>query len=307
MTVWPFLPSACLGSLLLAMMLGFLGCLASGTSPPELIAEGAEVIRVAEGFSFAEGPAADSDGNLFFSDVPSQRILKWSVGGELSVVRSASGGANGLYFDRDGNLIACEMVTRAITSTNPSGVVSILANGYAGKALNTTNDLWVAPNGGIYFTDPFYDDGTNSDVSRQDGNHVYYIPPDHSSVLRVTNDLLYPNGIVGTGDGRTLYVADSDAEKTFAYEIEPNGTLSNRRVAAEMGHDGLTLDEQQNLYVTHEVVEIYASDGRRIGTIETPEQPSNLTFGGADGRTLFITTPSSLYSIRMNVRGQRRN
>jgi gluconolactonase len=267
---------------------------------------GAEVVRLADGFSFTEGPAADSAGHIFFSDVPSQRVYRWSLGGELSVFRSASGGANGLFFDPKGNLIACEMETRAITETTPSGEVSVLADRYEGLPFNATNDVWVAPNGGIYFSDPDYKHGGNGDTPRQDGNHVYYIPQDRSTVVRVIDDLAYPNGLVGTADGRMLYVADRGSAKTLAYEIGPDGTLSNRRIAADTGYDGISLDEHENLYVAHEAVEIYSPDGRRIGTIETPEPPSNVTFGGVDGRTLFITARSSLYSIRMNVRGQHR-
>lgn len=290
--------------LALAMTIACQGLPAGDTPSPRVVAEGAELVRLATGFSFAEGPAADSEGNLYFTDVPSRRVLKWSLAGQLSVFRSDSGRANGLYFDPAGNLIACEMETRAISQTTPSGEVSILADRYEGRRFNNTNDVWVAPSSGIYFTDPFYSDGTTDEVPSQDGNHVFYLPPDRSRVVRVIDDMAYPNGIVGTADGRVLYVADRDRRETVAYDIAPDGTLTNRRIAAAMGYDGITLDEHRNLYVTHEVVEIYAPDGRRIGTIDTPERPSNVTFGGADGKTLFITAPSSLYAIRMSVRGQ---
>ncbi len=286
----------------LAVLTLSVACQANLQEPIPLVADGAPVVKHAGGFLFTEGPAVDAAGNVFFSDIPNRRVHVWSVDGDLSVFRAASGGANGLYFDRDGNLIACEMETRTITSTTPDGRVSLLADKYAGKSLNMTNDLWIAPNGGIYFSDPYY--GDHADALEQDGYHVYYLPPDGSALARVIDDLPQPNGVVGTADGKTLYVADPGSEKTYAYAIQADGTLTDRRVAADAGHDGLTLDERGNLYVADGVVKIYSDKGERIGTIETPEAPANLTFGGSDRQTLFITARTGFYSIRMNVRGQ---
>jgi len=279
-----------------------LGCPAEREAHLPLVVDDAAIVKHAGGFLFTEGPAVDGEGNVFFSDIPNRRIHRWSVDGEISVFRAASGGANGLYFDRDGNLIACEMETRAITSTTPDGRVTILADEYDGKPLNMTNDLWIAPNGGIFFSDPYY--GEDADSLEQGGYHVYYLPPDGSALVRVIDDLAQPNGVVGTPDGKTLYVADPGSEKTYAYAIQVDGTLGGRRVAADAGHDGLTRDERGNLYVADGVVKIYSSEGERISTIETPEAPANLTFGGPDRRTLFITARTGFYSIRMNVRGQ---
>jgi gluconolactonase len=269
---------------------------------PDIVAPGGLVTQIAGGFTFTEGPAADKAGNVYFSDIYRSRIYRWSLTAKLSTFRVNSGGANGLMFDRAGNLLACEGVARRVTSTSPSGRVTVLADNYGGKKFNSPNDLWVDPKGGVYFSDPR--SGNKSDL-KQDGFHVYYITPDRKRVERVVDNLAFPNGVVGTADGRQLYVADSNDRKTYVYSINKDGSLSNRRLAARGGSDGLTLDEQGNLYLTREKnVLIYNRSGRRIAAIDLPDQPSNVTFGGRDKKTLFITAVTRLYSIEMNVRGQ---
>jgi gluconolactonase len=278
-------------------------CLAIGDSLPaaDLVAPGAKVERLADGFAFTEGPARDAEGNIFFSDIPNARIHKWSLNGKLSIFRENSGGANGLYFDRAGNLVACEGGNRRLTSIAPGGDMTVLADRYNGKRLNSPNDLWVDPKGGVYFSDPRYG---NEEGLEQDGYHVYYVSPDRKSLRRVINDLVKPNGVVGTADGQLLYVADAGDGKTYAYKVQPDGSLTERRMIAAVGSDGMTLDEQGNLYLARNVVNVYSRDGQQLTTIAVPESPSNLCFGGADRQTLFITARKGLYAIRMNVRGQ---
>ena len=287
----------------LVALLCTLACLAAceGTAAEELLAPGAKVEKLADGFAFTEGPACDAKGNVYFSDIPNNRIHKWALDGKLTTERENSGGANGLYFDRQGNLLACEGGNRRLTSISADGKVTVLADAYRGNKLNSPNDLWIDPRGGVYFTDPRYG---SQDGLEQDGFHVYYLPPDGEELVRVVDDLIKPNGVVGTADGKLLYVADADGDKTYVYRIQADGSLSNRKLTAPMGSDGLTLDERGNLYLTRGDVHVYSAEGQKIATIEVPEGPANVCFGGDDRRTLFITARKSLYSVRMTVRGQ---
>jgi gluconolactonase len=172
---------------------------------------------------------------------------------------------------------------------------------YQGKLLNAPNDVWAHPDGSIYFTDPMYkrDYWTRDPAEQQDGRHVYRLPPDGKKLERVTEDLKQPNGIIGTPDGRTLYVADIDDRKTWAYDIRADGRLANKRLLCEMGSDGLTLDSEGNVYLTGRGVTVFDKSGKKIEQIDVPERwTANVCFGGADGRTLFITASKGLYSIR---------
>ena len=266
-----------------------------------LTAEGAEVTRLAGDFVFTEGPATDVEGNVYFSDIPNNRIHKWSLDGKLTTVREETGRANGLYFDQQGNLLACEGGNRRVTSMDSTGKLTVLADHFNGKKLNSPNDLWIDPQGGVYFTDPRYG---NEDGLEQSGFHVYYIPPGKGTVIRVLDGLVKPNGIIGTSDGKTVFVADAGANKTYRYRVASGGKLVDARIAAPEGSDGMTLDERGNLYLTRRAVVVYSIDGSKIETIEVPEPPANITFGGKDRKTLFITARQSFYSVRMSVRGQ---
>ena len=265
-----------------------------------VVADGAKVEKLAGGFAFTEGPAADAQGNVFFTDIPNNRIHKWSLDGELSTFRENSGGANGLYFDKDGNLLVCEGGGRRLVSIDPNGNVTVLADEYQGKSFNSLNDLWIDPKGGVYFTDPRYG---GRDGMEQDGEHVYYLAPDRKILIRVIEDMVRPNGVIGTPDGETLYVTDHGGSKTFAYKIEQDGTLSGKKLIAPEGSDGITIDNEGNIYLTRRVVAVYNKDGEKIEEIKVPEGPANVCFGGSDNQTLFITARTSLYSIEMRVKG----
>lgn len=267
----------------------------------ELVADGGKVEKLADGFIFTEGPAVDADGNVFFTDIPNSRIHRWSTDGKLSTFRENTGRANGLFFDRDGNLLCCEGGARQLTSVTPDGKVTVLANDYDGKKLNSPNDLWIDPQGGIYFSDPRY--GDMSDLE-QDGFHVYYLSPDRKKLTRVVDDMVKPNGVLGTKDGKLLYVADAGDGKTYVYKILGSGQLGERKLIAPVGSDGMTLDEHGNLYLTRGAVRVYAPSGESLGTIEVPEGPANVVFGGKDRKTLFITARKGFYAIPMKVRGQ---
>jgi len=220
-------------------------------APATVVAPGARLEKLAGDFKFTEGPTCDARGNVFFTDQPNNRILKWSVEGRLTTFLQPAGRANGMYFDRQGNLIACADEKTELWSIAPDGRHTVLASQFDGKPLNGPNDVWVRPDGALYFTDPFYKREWWSYNQRpQDGEHVYFLSADRKTLKRVTTDLVQPNGIIGTPDGRTLFVADIRAAKTWAYDIQPDGALANKRLFCELGSDGMTLDEAGHLYLT---------------------------------------------------------
>ncbi len=270
-----------------------------------IIAPGAKVEKLADGFKFTEGPAVDAEGNVFFTDQPNDRILKWSVGGKLSTFLQPCGRSNGLYFDRTGNLLACADEKNQLWSIDPSGKATVLIKDYKGKLLNGPNDLWVRPAGGIYFTDPFYKRPYwKRGPMEQNGQCVYYLSPDRKALTRVAADLVQPNGIIGTPDGKRLYVADIRDKKTYVYRIHQDGTLSDRKRFCEMGSDGMTMDARGNVYLTGRGVTVFDPSGKKIEHIEVPERwTANVCFGSKDLKTLFITASKGLYGLHMLVAG----
>jgi len=279
-----------------------------GAAAEDIIAPEAEVELLSRGFLFTEGPAVDAEGNVYFTDQPNDRILCWDTRGVLSVSLKPCGRSNGLYFDRRGNLLACadeknelwriDMKTRRHT---------VLVKAYNGKLLNGPNDLWVRPDGGLYFTDPFYKRPYwKRGPKEQDGECVYFLSADGKTLRRVADDLVQPNGIIGTPDGKTLYVADIRAGKTYAYTIRPDGALTDKRLFCELGSDGMTIDNEGNVYLTGRGVTVFDPQGRRIRHIDVPERwTANVCFGGEALQTLFITASRGLYAIRMRVHGVR--
>jgi len=281
---------------------------AASTAPQTgIVAPGAKLVLLADKFSFTEGPAADAQGNVFFTDQPNNKIYKWSLDGTLSVFSDNPGRSNGLYFDKAGNLYACADLNNELWEFDPSGKVTVLVKDFYGKKLNGPNDLWIDPKGGIYFTDPFYKRNYwTRGPMEQDGQHVYYLSPDHKKVVRVTTDLQQPNGIIGTPDGKRVYIADIRAGKTYVYTIAPDGTLADKKLFANMGSDGMTMDEEENIYLVGKGVTVFNVRGEQIDHIDVPENwTANITFGGKDRTTLFITAMDSLYSIQTRVRGVR--
>jgi gluconolactonase len=270
-----------------------------------VIAPGATLEQLAGGFAFTEGPTSDSDGNVFFTDQPNNRILKWSVDGALSTFLQPAGRSNGMYFGAAGDLLACADERTELWSIAPDGRRTVLAREFAGKPLNGPNDVWERPDGAIYFTDPFYArDWWASSAQPQDGEQVYFLSADRKTLRRVTTDLVKPNGIIGTPDGKTLFVADIRAGRTYGFDIQPDGSLTNKRVRCELGSDGMTLDTEGNLYLTGKGVSVFDPAGKKIGQIDVPEPwTANVSFGGRDHQTLFITASKGLYAIRLRVRG----
>ena len=288
-------------ALLMVLVAGLLvfsaGCEVTQRS---VVAPGAKVKKLADGFKFTEGPASDTKGNVFFTDIPNNRIHKWSTDGVLSIFREDSGAANGLYFDKAGNLLACEGGRRRLVSIDKQGKITVLTDKYNGKKFNSPNDLWIDPKGGVYFTDPRYG---SKDGMVQGGEHVYYLGPGGKELVRVIDDLVRPNGVLGTDDGKKLYVADAGDGKVYVYTIGEDGALSEREFFAPVGSDGMTMDTRGNVYLTRGVVFVYSPGGAEIEKIEVPEGPANVCFGGKDKKTLFITARKGLYSIRMRGKG----
>ena len=273
--------------------------------PAEVRAPGAVVEKLSGGFSFTEGPTADSAGNVFFTDQPNNRIMKWSVDGKLSTFLQPAGRSNGMYFAANGDLIACADEANELWSISREAKSSVIWKENEGKRLNGPNDVWVHPNGSLYFTDPFYKRDWWSHKERpQDGEHVYRLSADRKTLTRVTRDLEQPNGIIGSPDGKTLYVADIKAGKTFAYDIQGDGSLAGKRLFCPLGSDGMTLDDEGNLYLTGKGVHVFDKAGKEIDVFEVKEPwTANVSFGGADHKTLFITASEGLYSIRLRVKG----
>ena len=282
----------------------------------EVIAPGAKLEKLAGDFAFTEGPTCDAAGNVFFVDQPNNRILEWSVGGKLSTFMQPSGRANGMMFDASGNLIACADEHNELWSITPGKKVTVLVKNYQGKYLNGPNDVWVAPNGAMYLTDPFYRrTWWDHDTMALSNQEVFYLPPDRKNLVRVTDDLTKPNGITGTPDGKTLFIADIGAKQTWRYDIQPDGSLANKTLFCDIGSDGMTIDEKGDLYlcgttiaenggVRGNGVTIFDPTGKRIGHIDVPEPwTANVSFGGKDHQTLFITASKSLYSIQLRVKG----
>ena len=271
-----------------------------------IIAPGAKLEKLADGFKFTEGPSSDAKGNVYFTDQPNDKILKWDVDGKLSTFLEPAGRANGLCFDGKGQLWACADENNELWTIDvATGKHTVVVKDYQGKLLDGPNDVWIRSDGGLYFTDPFYQrDYWKRGPIEQDQQAVYYLAPDGKTLTRVTDDLKQPNGIIGTPDGKTLYVSDIGAGQTFAYDIQPDGSLKNKRLFCAMGSDGMTIDNQGNIYLTGKGVTVFDPNGEKIEHIDVPEAwTGNVCFGGRDMHTLFITASKGLYGMKMDVYG----
>lgn len=270
-----------------------------------VVAKGAQLRELSSEFKFTEGPAVDRQGNVFFTDQPNDRIMKWSPDQGISVFMENTGRSNGLFFDHEGNLLACADQNNELWMIDKNRKVTVLVKDFKGKQLNGPNDLWVDPKGGIYFTDPFYkrDYWTRTEKEIEQEN-VYYLSADRKTLTMVMDDFKRPNGIVGKADGSILYVADIGAGKTYAFTIQEDGSLSDRRLFAEMGSDGMTIDKRGNVYLTGKGVTVFNHEGEKIDHIAVDAPwTANVCFGGKDGKTLFITASESVYALQMKVKG----
>ncbi len=280
---------------------------AAPAAEPSLIADGAKVEVLSEGYQFTEGPAVDRDGNVYFTDQPNDRIVKYTAAdGSFSDWLKPSGRSNGTYFDQAGNLLACADGENQLWSIAPDKKATVLVRDFGGKLLNGPNDLWIRPDGHLYFTDPLYkrDYWKRDPAMQQPGKYVYFFDTKTKTATPVALDLKEPNGIIGTPDGKMLYVSDIGARKTYSYSINPDGTLANKTLFCELGSDGMTIDAEGNVYLTGKGVTVFDTSGKMITNIPIPEPwTANVVFAGKDRDLLFITASKKVFGVRMRVKG----
>ena len=269
-----------------------------------------EPTKLHSGFRFTEGPAANAKGEVHFNDIPNEKLYKIDESGKLTVVRTGTNRANGLFFHGNGNLYACEGGAGAVVAYTSDGGRRVIADKYESKRFNAPNDLVIDKGGGVYFTDPFF--GRRTDKLPQGVYGVYYVNP-KGTVTRLLSGLPKPNGILLSPDEKTLYVVCSGQADIMAYRVEKPGAIDKGRRFFSLkqpegktntGGDGLTVDEKGNLYVTSRLgIQVISSAGKLVRILEFPEKPANCAFGGKDRKTLYVTARTSVYTMRLDARG----
>jgi gluconolactonase len=285
----------------------------------DLVDENAEVEQIATGFTFTEGPIWMSDGSLHFSDMPGDKRRRWHPGEGVTVLRDPSNKCNGMTLDNDGNLIVCEHVTSSVVREKPDGTRETLATHWQDKELNSPNDVIVASDGSIIFTDPTYGRMPGFGLEREqdlDFQGVYRLPSGGGDLELLVDDFKQPNGLCFSPDESLLYINDTDRAHIRVFDVGANHALSNDRVFAEnIGDgdlakgglvDGMKADERGNIYVTGpDGVWVFGTDGEHLGTIEVPESVGNINWGDDDWRSMYIPASTSVYRVRMKVAGNR--
>jgi gluconolactonase len=266
-------------------------------------------VKLHTGFQYLDGIAADRQGNVYFSDIPGERIYKVDSDGKLSVFLDKSHHANGLKVNAKGEVFVCEMDGRVVAVSPTDRKLRVIAGQYQGKRFNAPNDLVIDKNGGVYFSDPSF---LAPEPLPQGKTCVYCIALD-GKVKRLIDNLTQPNGVILSLDEKTLYVIPTGPAEMMAYPIEEPGKLGPGRVFCTLrgrdgkpgtGGDGLTIDAKGNLYITSELgIQIFDTSGKFLGLLSFPEQPANATFGGVDRKTLYVTARTSLYTVRMEATG----
>jgi gluconolactonase len=274
-----------------------------------LFPPGTRIECVATGFVFTEGPLwFPEEKSLLFSDIPANRIFKLTITNKVETFRYPSGNSNGLTRDSEGRLIACEQSNRRITRTEKDGRITVLAERFEKRKLNSPNDVVVKSDGAIYFTDPPY--GITPDLQEQPFQGVYRLSPGAEEIAVVASDFAGPNGLAFSPDEKKLYVDDSKHRHVKVFDVQSDGTLRNGRIFHDMNSniggspDGMKVDVAGNLYCTGPGgVWVFDDHGHHLGTIVPPEKPSNCAWGGDDGRSLYITAESSVYRVRVSLPG----
>jgi gluconolactonase len=274
----------------------------AGTASMAQIGPVGRIVEVARDLKFTEGPASDARGNVYFSDVAGDTIYRHGADGNLSVFARPSKHANGLMFNAAGELVACQMDGQIVAYGSDGKIARTLAGEFGGKRFNAPNDLVIDASGGIYFTDPRF---RAPMPLPQGGEGVYYVAG--GKVTRLIDDLKAPNGVILSPDEKTLYVIPSQQREKMAYRVLGPGKLDKGRVFCRAdGGDGLTVDTEGNVYIATRIgVEVFTPEGKRRGVIKFPQQPANVTFGGPDGQTLYVTARTALYSVTMKTTGHR--
>jgi len=267
------------------------------------------VKKVSTGHDFTEGPASDKAGNLYFTDIPKEKIHKIDTDGNVTVFVDKSNHANGLMFNGKGELVACEMDGQIVAWSADGKTRRMVAPTHDAKRFNAPNDLVVDQAGGVYFTDPAF----RAPKELPQGKTAVYYGDAEGKVTRLIDDLPNPNGVILSPDEKTLYVIPSGQAEMMTYPVEGPGKIGKGKVFCTLaqaegkkagGGDGLTIDTKGNLYITSALgLQVFAPDGKPLGVIKFPEQPSNATFGGKDMKTLFVTARTSVYSVPMDVAG----
>ena len=278
----------------------------------KLFPSNTEFKRVATGFQQTEGPVwLAEEESLLFSDIPSNRILRLEFGGKIKIFRQPSGHSNGLTRDKEGRLIACEQSNRRITRTERDGTITVLVDKFQGGRFNSPNDVVVKSDGSIYFTDPPY--GIMPGQQEQPVQGVYRLSPEEKEITLVASDFERPNGLAFSPDEKKLYIGDSSYLRHIReFDVKADGSLSGGRLFHDMNvkepgaPDGMKVDTHGNVFCTGaKGVWVFDSEGNHLGTIITPEQSFNCAWGDADWRSLYITTRTSIYKIRVNIPGIR--
>jgi len=276
----------------------------------QIVPKGAEIERLATGFQFTEGPVWNfQEGCLLFSDIPANQIKKWSPTKGITTFREPSGNSNGLTYDKVSRLLACEHGNRRLSRTERDGAITVLADGFRGKRLNSPNDVVVKSDGTIYFTDPPY--GIGPEAQELPFQGVFRLSPEDGELTLLVEDFERPNGLAFSPDEKALYIGDSSTKRHVrVFDLNQDGTLSNSRLFAvlqskEPGNpDGMKVDVEGRLYVAAAGgVWVFAPTGEHLGIIRVPETPANCAWGDADWRSLYITARTSLYRVRLGVRG----
>jgi gluconolactonase len=265
--------------------------------------EGIQVDKVATGFTFTEGPAWSPAGFLIFSDIPVNRLLQFTAGEPSKVFRENSNGANGNRFDAQGRLYTCESHSRRVTRTDKKGKVEVVAERWQGKRLNAPNDIAIRKEGDVYFTDPAF--GNQQDARELDFFGVYHISR-KGELEVIARPAGRPNGVALSPDGRRLYVGNSDERNVRVYDVDKSGSALNERIlisGIEGVPDGICVDEKGDLYVAAKRMEAFTADGKPLGHIALEETPSNCAFGDPDLGSLYVTARTSVYRVRLNVKG----
>jgi len=280
-------------------------------SIPSVLAPGAVPELVQEGFVFTEGPLGTADGGLYFSDIRVSKVFHVDAGGKISLVRENTNGANGLALTREGELLFAEGDGKRISRRNKDGNITTVTKGPPGVPLLAPNDLIVDSKSGIYFTDP----GPRPVVPGRP-TYVYYLPSGAGQPILLDGSVARPNGLTLTSDGKTLIVDDTLNPTVFAYDVQPDGSVKNKRpftqlrdipAGSESGADGIAIDRDDRVYVTTVTgVQAFDPKGQYLGTIKVARQPANAAFAGADKQTLYITAREGLYRVRTLAKGPDR-
>lgn len=260
------------------------------------------VEKVATGYRFTEGPAWSREGYMVFSDLPSQRIYKWTPGGTPEILRDNSGRGNGNAFDSTGRLYTCEAGRRRVVRADKQGHIEVLADNFEGKKLNSPNDLVLRRDSHVYFTDPAF--GSADDARELDFHGVYRIA-EHGKLEAIARWKTRPNGIALSADQKILYVANSDERTIAAWDLDRGGAATNERVVVrgiDGPPDGIKVDGKGNLWVACRNVSIYSPQGARIKFFEVGETPANLAFDANYG-SLYVTARTSIYRLGMLAKG----